>query len=81
MTARGTPYRFVRKVLPILINEKESKRKHMTACPRCDARFTGAPDIERQWIERHTARHGVNRLVAMRDEPGDERRTLDTQAA
>jgi hypothetical protein len=69
MTARETPYRFVRKVLPILINEKESKRKHMTACPRCDARFTGAPDIERQWIERHIGRHGQTRPAFTQDEP------------
>ena len=59
----------------------EKEETHMTACPRCAARYAGAPETERQWIERHTARHGVNRLVAMRDEPGDERRTLDTQAA
>ncbi len=52
----------------------------MTACPRCDARYAGAPETERQWIERHSARHG-NRLATMRHEPGDTRRTADSQAA
>jgi hypothetical protein len=80
MTARGTPYRFVRKVLPILINEKESKRKHMTACPRCDARFTGAPDIERQWIERHIGRHGQTRPAFTHDEPNLAPRKLTPAA-
>jgi hypothetical protein len=50
----------------------------MTACPRCDARFTGAPDIERQWIERHIARHGQAR--AFTDEPNLEPRKLNTAA-
>jgi hypothetical protein len=44
----------------------------MTACPRCDARFTGAPDIERQWIERHSGRHGQTRLAIV-----TEKRILD----
>ncbi len=52
----------------------------MTACPRCDARFTGAPDIERQWIERHIARHGHTRLALRHDGPGLEPRTLDPAA-
>lgn len=51
----------------------------MTACPRCDARFMGAPDIERQWIERHIARHGHTRL-ALFDEPNLEPRKLNTAA-
>ncbi len=50
----------------------------MTACPRCDARFTGAPDIERQWIERHTSRHGATRMAA--GEPNRETRKLNTAA-
>ena len=79
MTARETPYRFVHRLLPILINEKESKRKHMTACPRCDARFTGAADIERQWIERHIARHGHTRALAQ-DEPNLAPRKLTPAA-
>ena len=51
----------------------------MTACPRCDARFTGAPDIERQWIERHIARHGHTR-PAFSDEPNLDSRKLNTAA-
>ena len=51
----------------------------MTACPRCDARFTGAPDIEREWIERHTARHGQARL-AFHAEPNRESIKLNTAA-
>jgi hypothetical protein len=46
----------------------------MTACPRCDARFTGAPDIERQWIERHTARHGQPRLAPAAETTPDPRK-------
>ena len=53
----------------------------MTACPRCDARYAGAPETERQWIERHSARHGVIRVEHQRDEPGVARRTIDSQAA
>lgn len=53
----------------------------MTACPRCDARFAGAPESERQWIERHSARHGNIRLATMRDEPGETRRAADPKAA
>jgi len=52
----------------------------MTACPRCDARFTGAPDIERQWIERHISRHGQTRLAFAPDEPNLEPRKLNTAA-
>ena len=52
----------------------------MTACPRCDARFTGAPDIERQWIERHIGRHGATRMAIVNDEPAREPRTLNTAA-
>ncbi len=52
----------------------------MTACPRCDARFTGAPDIERQWIERHVSRHGVARLAAAPGERKQDVRTFDTAA-
>jgi uncharacterized C2H2 Zn-finger protein len=52
----------------------------MTACPRCDARFTGAPDIERQWIERHIGRHGVTRRALAFDGPTNEPRTLNTAA-
>lgn len=51
----------------------------MTACPRCDARFTGAPDIERQWIERHIARHGATRM-AFDDQPANDHRKLRTAA-
>ena len=51
----------------------------MTACPRCDARFTGAPDIERQWIERHLARHGQTRL-AFANEPNLDSRKLHPAA-
>jgi hypothetical protein len=50
----------------------------MTACPRCDARFTGAPDIERHWFERHTARHGATRVA--RPEVPEEPRKLNTAA-
>ena len=52
----------------------------MTACPRCDARFTGAADTERQWIERHIARHGHTRLALMNDAPKLEPRKLNTAA-
>jgi len=41
----------------------------MTACTRCAARFAGAPDVERQWIERHIARsHGVTRMALVANE-------------
>lgn len=53
----------------------------MTACPRCAARYAGAPETERQWIERHKARHGGIRVATMRDEPGETRRTTEPQAA
>jgi hypothetical protein len=46
----------------------------MTACPRCDARFTGAPDIERQWIERHTARHERPKMGFAQDQQFDSRK-------
>lgn len=52
----------------------------MTACPRCDARFVAAPEIERQWIERHIARHGHTRLALWNDEPGLEPRKLHPAA-
>ncbi len=52
----------------------------MTACPRCAARFTGAPDIERQWIERHIGRHGVIRRATSYDDAVTEPRTLNTAA-
>ncbi|MGE3076914.1 MAG: hypothetical protein AB7N24_07270 [Dehalococcoidia bacterium] len=52
----------------------------MTACPRCDARFTGAPDIERQWIERHVGRHGQTRLAVLADEPNTDPRKLNPAA-
>ncbi|MGB4863082.1 MAG: hypothetical protein WBO97_11525 [Tepidiformaceae bacterium] len=52
----------------------------MTACPRCDARFTGAPDIERQWIERHVRRHGQTRLANVFGEPKNDPRTLHPAA-
>lgn len=52
----------------------------MTACPRCAARFSGAPDIERQWIERHIRRHGSARLAPASDEPTRNIRTLDPAA-
>lgn len=52
----------------------------MTACPRCDARFTGAPDIERQWIERHVSRHGATRLAPAGEVPAREIRKLNAAA-
>ncbi|MEO8539851.1 MAG: hypothetical protein ABI577_08945 [bacterium] len=52
----------------------------MTACPRCAARFTGAPDIERQWIERHIGRHGAMRMAVGYDESPSEPRKLNTAA-
>ena len=52
----------------------------MTACPRCDARFTGAPDIERQWMERHVSRHGVTRLAPANDGLSRDIRKLNTAA-
>ncbi len=52
----------------------------MTACPRCDARFTGAPDIERQWIERHIGRHGQTRPAFTQDEPNLAPRKLSPAA-
>jgi hypothetical protein len=52
----------------------------MTACPRCDARFMGAPDIERQWIEKHIARHGHTRLALTSDAPKFEPRKLNPAA-
>ena len=61
-------------------NENVRKRNHMTACPRCDARFTGAPDIERQWIERHVSRHGATRLAPAGEEPARDIRKLNTAA-
>ncbi len=52
----------------------------MTACPRCDARFTGAPDIERQWMERHVSRHGVTRLAPATEAPNRDTRALHPAA-
>lgn len=61
-------------------NEKNRKRNHMTACPRCDARFTGAPDIERQWIERHIGRHGATRPAPAHDAQSRDIHKLSTAA-
>ncbi|MCC6960135.1 MAG: hypothetical protein IT301_09840 [Dehalococcoidia bacterium] len=47
----------------------------MTACPRCAARFTGAPDIERLWIERHLRRHGTARIAPGTGDAEDHRLT------
>lgn len=52
----------------------------MTACPRCDARFTGAPDIERQWIERHIGRHGATRPAPAYDAQSRDIHKLNTAA-
>lgn len=52
----------------------------MTACPRCDARFTGAPDIERQWIDRHVGRHGHTRLAIVTGEQHLDPRKLNPAA-
>jgi hypothetical protein len=68
------------QILPILSRDTKEKERNMTACPRCDARFTGAPDIERQWIERHIGRHGATRLAIVNDAPAREPRKLNTAA-
>jgi hypothetical protein len=52
----------------------------MTACPRCDARFTGAPDIERQWIERHSARHERPKMGFAHEPPQSDPRKLTPAA-
>jgi hypothetical protein len=42
---------------------ERKKETRMTVCPNCAARFSAAPDVERQWLERHTDRsHGINRM-------------------
>lgn len=42
------------------MKEKEST---MTVCPQCAARFSAAPQSERQWLQRHMFRsHGIQRM-------------------
>ena len=54
----------------------------MTACPICAARFSAAPGVERQWLERHTNRsHGINRMQRVANgQARDARRELDPAA-
>ncbi len=52
----------------------------MTACPRCAARFVAAPDIERQWMERHITRHGAVRPAPQGDEADRDHSRLSPAA-
>jgi len=58
------------------------KETHMTACPHCAARFSAAPDDERQWLSRHIGRsHGINRMKRVADSQApDARRELHPAA-
>jgi hypothetical protein len=40
----------------------------MTVCPQCAARFSAAPQSERQWLDRHMSRsHGIQRMQLVAD--------------
>ncbi len=44
----------------------------MVACQQCAARFAASPEIEREWIARHTARaHGDGHIARLGE--GDRR--------